>query len=77
MTIVTAHFDDETKLERVINLFKELKIPFQFNEMTQNDLDEDDAELLDALIRLESLPDNEPYSMTKTKSILSELKTLD
>ena len=77
MTIVTAHFDDETKLERVINLFKELKIPFQFNEMTQNDLDEDDAELLDALIRLESLPDNEPYSFTKTKSILSELKTLD
>jgi hypothetical protein len=30
MTILIAQFDDATKLEKVIALFKSLKIPFQF-----------------------------------------------
>ncbi len=32
MTTIIAQFDDATKLEKVIALFKSLKVPFQFDD---------------------------------------------
>lgn len=42
-----------------------------------NEVDEEDNQLLDALILLEKLPDNTPYSLTESQRILAELKEMD
>ncbi len=40
MTTLIAHFDDATKLEKVIALFKSLKVPFQFKPSDANETDD-------------------------------------
>ncbi len=55
-------------------LFQKLRVKFK---ESIDVLDEEDNELLDALVRLEELPDNKPYSTIETKNILAELKEMD
>ncbi len=66
--IIEYNEADESLLQL---LFQKLRVKFK---ESIDVLDDEDNELLDALVRLEQLPDNEPYSTISTKNILAELK---
>jgi hypothetical protein len=69
--IIEYNEADETLLQM---LFQKLRVQFK---QSSDVLDEEDAELLNALERLDSLPNNLPYSITESKRILTELKEMD
>jgi hypothetical protein len=55
-------------------LFQKLGIQFK---LSSDIFDEEDTNLLDALERLENLPDNIPFSVVESKHLLVELKEID
>lgn len=69
--IIEYNEADESLLQL---LFEKLRVKFK---ESIDVLDEEDNELLDALVRLEQLPDNKPYSVSESKRLLAELKDLD
>ena len=69
--IIEYNEADETLLQL---FFQKLQVRFK---KSLDVLDDEDNELLDALVRLETLPNNAPYSVTESKRLLAELKEMD
>jgi hypothetical protein len=83
MTTITIQVEDSSNIQKILEFVHRLKgyvkvLPDNDIPLSNDDLlDEDDNELLSALIHLETLPNNEPYSVARSKQLLEELKAMD
>jgi hypothetical protein len=81
MTAITFYSEDKTIIQKFLDLALQFNVktqmqPVEVDPLWDSEEDDVDAELLYALERLETLPNNQPYSLAQSKMILAELKEM-